>query len=39
MEVVGFIGNAVAAQAVVIVGHRSFIEKANLLKSIVALMK
>jgi len=39
MEIVGFIGNAVAAQAVVIVGHRSFIEKASLLKSIVTLMK
>lgn len=39
LEVVGFIGNAVGAQAVATVGHRRFIEKAPLLKHIQTLMK
>lgn len=39
MEVVGFIGNAVGAQAVAIVGHRTSIERASLFKHIESLLK
>jgi rfaE bifunctional protein kinase chain/domain/rfaE bifunctional protein nucleotidyltransferase chain/domain len=39
LEMVGFIGNAVGAQAVATVGHSRFIEKAPLLKHIETLMK
>ena len=38
-EVVGFIGNAVGAQAVATVGHRRFIERIPLLKQIESLLK
>lgn len=37
-EVVGFIGNAVGAQAVATVGHRRFIERIPLLKQIESLL-
>ncbi len=39
MEVVGFIGNAVGAQAVATVGHRESIERVSLHKQIESLMK
>jgi len=39
LEVVGFIGNIVGAQAVATVGHSRFIEKVPLLKHIDTLMK
>jgi len=39
MEVVGFIGNAVGAQAVATVGHRSSVERVPLFKQIESLMK
>jgi sugar/nucleoside kinase (ribokinase family) len=39
LETVGFIGNAVGAQAVATVGHRSSIERASLYKHIEALLK
>jgi len=39
MEVVGFIGNAVGAQAVATVGHRSSIERVPLFKHIESLLK
>ncbi len=39
LEVAGFIGNAVGAQAVATVGHRSFIERAPLYKHIESLLK
>jgi rfaE bifunctional protein kinase chain/domain/rfaE bifunctional protein nucleotidyltransferase chain/domain len=39
VEVVGFIGNAVGAQAVTTVGHRKSIERVPLLKHIESLMK
>ena len=38
-EVVGFIGNAVGAEAVAIVGHRKSIERAPLFKHIESLLK
>jgi rfaE bifunctional protein kinase chain/domain/rfaE bifunctional protein nucleotidyltransferase chain/domain len=39
MEVVGFIGNAVGAQAVATVGHRTSVERVPLFKQIESLMK
>lgn len=39
LEIAGFIGNAVGAQAVATVGHRSFIERAPLYKHIESLLK
>jgi sugar/nucleoside kinase (ribokinase family) len=39
MEVVGFVGNAVGAEAVATVGHRKPIERVQLFKHIVSLMK
>jgi rfaE bifunctional protein kinase chain/domain len=39
LEVVGFIGNAVGAQAVAIVGHRSSIERAPLFNHIESLLR
>jgi sugar/nucleoside kinase (ribokinase family) len=39
MELVGFIGNAVGAMKVGIVGHRQSIEKVPLLKYLTALLK
>lgn len=39
MEIAGFIGNAVGAQAVATVGHRSAIERIPLYKQIESLMK
>lgn len=39
MEVVGFIGNTVGAQAVATIGHRRFIERAPLFKHIESLLK
>ncbi len=39
LELVGFVGNAVGAIKVGIVGHRRSVEKAQLLKSITALLK
>jgi rfaE bifunctional protein nucleotidyltransferase chain/domain len=39
IEIAGFIGNAVGAQAVATVGHRSAIERAPLIKYIEALLK
>lgn len=39
IEVVGFIGNAVGAQAVATVGHRTSVQKAPLYKHIEALLK
>lgn len=39
MEVVGFIGNAVGAQAVATVGHRSRVEQVPLFKHIESLLK
>jgi rfaE bifunctional protein nucleotidyltransferase chain/domain len=39
MEVLGFIGNAVGAQAVATVGHRSSIERIPLIQHIQSLMK
>lgn len=39
MEVLGFIGNAVGAQAVATVGHRHFIERVPLFKQIESLLK
>lgn len=39
MELVGFIGNAVGAEAVATVGHRSAIQKAPLFKHIESLLK
>jgi sugar/nucleoside kinase (ribokinase family) len=39
MEVVGFIGNVVGAQAVATVGHRSSIERAPLLDHIESLLR
>lgn len=39
MEVLGFIGNAVGAQAVATVGHASSIEQASLVKHIQAILK
>ena len=38
-ELVGFIGNVVGAEAVNIMGNKSFIEKVPLMKHIVHLMK
>jgi hypothetical protein len=39
METVGFIGNAVGAMKVAIVGHRSSVEKVPLIKFLNALLK
>jgi sugar/nucleoside kinase (ribokinase family) len=39
LEVVGFVGNAVGAIKVGIVGHRRSVEKAQIVKSITALLK
>jgi rfaE bifunctional protein nucleotidyltransferase chain/domain len=39
MEVIGFIGNAVGAQAVATVGHRKSIERVSLFKQIESLLK
>ena len=39
MEVVGFIGNVVGAQAIATVGHRRSIERVSLLKHIESLLK
>ena len=39
MEVVGFIGNVVGAEAVMIIGNKTPIERASLFKHIVSLMK
>jgi rfaE bifunctional protein nucleotidyltransferase chain/domain len=39
MEIIGFIGNAVGAQAVVTVGHRSSVERVPLVKHITSLLK
>ena len=39
MEVAGFIGNVVGAQAVATLGHRTFIERVPLLKAIESLLK
>jgi rfaE bifunctional protein nucleotidyltransferase chain/domain len=39
MEVVGFVGNAVGAQAVATVGHRNSIQRASLVKYIESLLK
>lgn len=39
MEVIGFIGNAVGAQAVVTVGHRTAVERVPLMKHIESLLK
>ena len=39
MEIVGFIGNAVGAEAVAIVGNRTSIQRASLLKHIETLLK
>jgi sugar/nucleoside kinase (ribokinase family) len=38
-EVVGFVGNAVGAQAVATVGNRSAVERVPLLKQIDSLLK
>src|SRR5262249_125369 len=39
MHQIGFIGNVVGALKVQIVGHRQFIEKADLIKSLMGLLK
>ena len=39
MEVVGFIGNAVGAQAVATIGHRASVERIPLFKHIESLLK
>jgi len=39
MEIVGFIGNAVGAQAVATLGHRTYIERVSLSKFIESLLK
>lgn len=39
MEVVGFIGNVIGAEAIATVGHRTPIERASLFKHIVSLLK
>lgn len=39
MNLVGFVGNVVGAMKIEIVGHRHFIEKASLIKSITGLLK
>lgn len=39
MEIVGFVGNAVGAQAVATVGHRNSIQRASLVKYIESLLK
>ena len=39
MELIGFVGNAVGAMKVEIVGHRQSIEKIALLKYLTALLK
>ena len=39
MDLVGFVGNVVGAMKIEIVGHRSWIEKSQLIKSITGLLK
>jgi len=39
MEIAGFIGNVVGAEAVAIVGNRTPIENSSLFKHIVSLLK
>ena len=39
MEIVGFIGNAVGAMAVTIIGNKEPVDKVSLLKYISAIMK
>ena len=39
IDIIGFIGNAVGAEAVGIVGNERFIERAPLIKHIEALLK
>ena len=39
MEIVGFIGNVVGAEAVATVGHRSSIERVSLMKHVESLLK